>query len=283
MMQFYYSFLFMPCSVYFGDAFSYFTKTSEVPLVSIETPFCQAIISLQGGQLLQFRSYRQHDWLHCPKELSLKRHQAINAGIPLCLPWFGRHAQAGFPIHGYLREQLWQIEAIQCDKRQGIKLDLSYQHLANAQFPFNLTVKQSLYFHQSLQLNLALSNQSDRCLPLSFAWHSYWQTEKSSYLQGLQQHTYLDNQDELKRKLCKEPIQFNHAMDKVFEAASVEQSLYNPQFNLHFTADNCPTRIVWQPKAQSNFACVEHGFAFADSIELAAGETTHSSLTIKEF
>lgn len=273
----------MPCSIHFGDAFSYFTKVSEVPLISIETPFCQAIISLQGGQLLQFRSHRQHDWLYCPKELSLKRNQAIEAGIPLCLPWFGRHAQADFPIHGYLREKLWQIDAIHSDKRQGIQLDLSYQHLANAQFPFNFIVRQSFYFHQDLRLTLALSNQSECSLPLSFAWHSYWQTEKSSYLQGLQQHNYLDNQDGLKSKLCIEAIQFNHAMDKVFEAASPEQSLYNPQFNLHFTADNCPTRIVWQPEARANFACVEHGFAFADSIGLAAGETTYSSLIIKEF
>lgn len=265
-----------------GDAFSYFSQASDVPLLSVQTPHCQALISLQGAQLLQFRSQQGHQWLYCPNGLVLQQGRAIDAGIPLCLPWFGRHTQTNFPIHGYLRQQLWRLDAANYLANGAVQCEFSFHHQPSQQFPFELLVKHRIYLHQQLNLELECENLSTELLPLSFAWHSYWQTSQQSYLQGLEQHSFLDNRDKLQSKLCTGAILCDHAMDKVFEAANTVQTLYNPDFALQFSSQNCPTRIVWQPQANAGFSCIEHGFAFADSMVLNTGETAYSRLTIKE-
>src|SRR5690606_16135191 len=96
---------------------------------------CSAIIALQGAQLLQFTPRNRQPWLYLPATNDFREGVPVEGGIPLCLPWFGRHADPQLPIHGYLRQQLWQLDDVFA-AAEGITLQLRYQHLPTAMFPF---------------------------------------------------------------------------------------------------------------------------------------------------
>lgn len=269
-------------TINFGDTRCYFTNVNNTELITVETAFAYALISRQGAQLLQFQPKGKKPWLYCPSDLILQAGKPIDAGIPLCLPWFGRHQNTNYPIHGYLRNKLWQLESIEEQTDDVLLLIFSYHHQATEQFPFQFTATHTICCGQDLRLEMQIDNQSQTAMPLSFAWHSYWQSDTNSYITGLEQQHYLDYQDDLQNKLNQGSISCNQAMDFIFQAARQEQSLYTPHAHLQFTSQHCPTRIIWQPSEHCGFTCIEHGYAFADAIQLESRQTMTSNLFIKE-
>lgn len=254
-----------------------------LPLLHLESTACDAIISLQGAQLLQFTPKHSKPWLYLDNKNSFTAGDSIIGGIPLCLPWFGHHSNRDWPIHGYAQNNDWQLERIE-QEQQSIMLEFSYQHEATEQFPYRFLAKHSLRLGDDIQLSLSLENQSAETLPLSFAWHTYYKLDKSQHCQlnGLQQQFYLDNLQQLQRSQLQGAIAFTDAIDAVFEQAPETQILDTGLHQLHIDGEHCPSCIVWQPSSESPFACVERGFAFADSLQLAPKQYIRCSMHIKE-
>ncbi len=76
---------------------------------------CQAVIALQGAQLLEFK-HKSIDGnaviplLWMPPTAVFATGKAIRGGIPLCFPWFGPHVQdASLPQHGFARISDWLL------------------------------------------------------------------------------------------------------------------------------------------------------------------------------
>lgn len=260
-----------------------FASQHALTLLQLESSHCHAIISLQGAQLLQFTPKRAKPWLYIDPDNQFVPGDAIAGGIPLCLPWFGRHHQCDYPIHGYGQNVEWQL----CDitqQAQSICFDFSYQHEPTQQFPFRFLACHRICLGADIHLQLIVYNQSAQAFPLSFAWHSYFNLDKSKacQLNGLQQEFYLDNLQQLEVKQQTGRIDFSQAIDAVFEQAPTTQTLYTGQQQLLIEGEHCPTCIVWQPNGSSPFACVERGFAFDDSIQLAPNQGISCNMSIKE-
>ncbi|VEJ10108.1 D-hexose-6-phosphate mutarotase [Actinobacillus delphinicola] len=80
---------------------------NEIPMVEIHHPIGDALISLQGAQLLQWQPQGKDKsllWLSDIEPFQLGK--AIRGGIPICYPWFNN---AGTPAHGYARISLWEL------------------------------------------------------------------------------------------------------------------------------------------------------------------------------
>ena len=65
---------------------------SELEAIQVSNPFCEALISLQGAQVLKFFSKKHNKDLLWLSDLhQYQSCKAIRGGIPLCFPWFGGH------------------------------------------------------------------------------------------------------------------------------------------------------------------------------------------------
>ncbi len=83
-------------------------KKDELPVIVINHPKAKGAISLQGAHVLSWQPEGEKPILWLSPESNFKQGVAIRGGIPICWPWFGK---AGDPMHGFARNQLWQLIA----------------------------------------------------------------------------------------------------------------------------------------------------------------------------
>lgn len=269
------------------DSHHCFGSRQHLPLLKLETPLCSAIIAPQGAQLLQFtpkQTPQSTPWLWLPPDATFTPGEPVNGGIPLCLPWFGRHRNAEWPIHGYLRQQDWQLDSVQ-EQQQTVHLQFSYRHQASRYFPYAFDAIHHISLSDHIALSLELHNHDPQPVPFSWAWHSYFQVDDvpGTTLAGLDQQPFLDNLDNLQKRRQHGIIRFDQPIDAVFEQTQHAQQLSSGRQQRLIDGEHCPSCIVWQPgSAAGNFVCVERGGAFADRFILNRGERFCATMTIKE-
>ena len=255
------------------------------PLLRVDTPLCHALIAINGGQLLQFAPAGQQPWLWLPPGPAAGNSSRIAGGIPLCLPWFGRPANPALPIHGYVQDRPWQLEHADCSDGQAI-CQLRFDNPPGEPgCPQAFTVRQRFVLGDTLRIELQLDNTGDRPLSLSWAWHSYFRLDDAdARISGLQQLPYLDNLAGLQVKKHYADWPASQPCDAVFENTRQPQQLQQQGRQLTIRGDNCPTCIVWQPgiNNQQRFVCIERGRAFADQLQLAAGQRWQAGMTIEQ-
>jgi len=277
-------------------------KRDELDILVIKHDLFSAEIALQGAQLLSFKpAASQQDWLWLSPLASFQKHQAIRGGIPICLPWFGvNQAQPEKPKHGFVRNQLWQIDNITEDKH-GIQVEFSFAYTGQAMKPelFDTAFIASLKIHlgEHIRYQLTLENTSIQAAKFSFAFHSYFKIDDllATKVTGLNAKPFLDNTAGLQTKVLHGDISFEQEVDSVFEGCSQAQQLIAPAHRLRISASKCPSCIVWNPQQAlaanmpdvlahyQDFVCIERGNAFADSLELAAGESFSGEMLIEQY
>ena len=84
-----------------------------MPGLAFSHPDFSAVLSLYGGQLLDFIPAGGQPLLYLSPQAQLQPGKAIRGGIPLCWPWFGPHpTDSSRPQHGVARTALWTVNAV---------------------------------------------------------------------------------------------------------------------------------------------------------------------------
>lgn len=142
---------------------AYLTKleNSELDAIQISNPFCDALISLQGGQILQFFSKNQNKSLLWLSELAkFETGKAIRGGIPLCFPWFcGHPADANLPAHGFARNSLWSLVNIE-EHAAGHEVVLELSDSLDTRKYWDYAFKLHMHIHCGEQLKLEFKLQN---------------------------------------------------------------------------------------------------------------------------
>ncbi len=281
------------------DSRQLYGSAEPLPLIKIASPHCDAVIAIQGAQLLEFcpKDGQPLLWLS-PKAL-FSPGKAIRGGIPVCAPWFGVHtADATKPKHGFVRNHPWQVTHISEHEDDTVELSFQYRStpadLTLFPHPFQLTLKLTL--NECLKMSLAVQNLGDSIMPFSWALHSYFPIENlpEVRVKGLDNNDYLDAVEHFSRKLQQGDVAFNGEVDRVYESVGEQQIIAGlPTINI--TGTECPTAIIWNPGAAlagemadigiehyAEYICVERGAAFNNSWQIAPGHTTAATLTITD-
>src|SRR5690625_282935 len=66
-----------------------------LPLIQVKSPLCQAVIALQGAQILEFKNSAGTPLLWLSPQCRFNPGSALRGGIPLCLPWLRQHPTDG--------------------------------------------------------------------------------------------------------------------------------------------------------------------------------------------
>lgn len=278
---------------YYGE--SHDSKHS-LPLLLIDNDFCDAVISLQGAQVLSFQPKGAQPWLWLSPYTTFEPAQSIRGGIPVCLPWFGVNQQdPKKPKHGFVRNSLWELQQI--GENNGItQITLGFDYIGDKPdlFITAFSAQLMICLSNKLELTLTIHNRSSYVANFSWALHSYFTVNDltQTIVSGLEQQTYLDNTQNLSIQMQSGNVKFVGEVDNVYPATHQPQRIIT-HHKLTVTGNNCPSCIIWNPgedaaknipdikECYKDFICVERGCAFSDTIPINANESFSGTMLIE--
>ncbi len=273
----------------------------DLMLLNVSSPLCEAVISLQGAQVLSFKPKPANntkepagDLLWLSPLATLEHGTAIRGGVPVCAPWFGvNRRDSSLPKHGFVRNKPWKLVGATEKDHGECVIEFEYRPDANDKtvFAYNFLIQLQIVVSRQLEHKIRISNTGTTPLPLSWALHSYLAVNDidSVSVTGLEDERYLDATDHLSQQTQHGLLRFAGEVDRVYEGVRKQQQLLlDEQPALNILGSDCPTVITWNPgeslaarmadiqQGFRNFVCIERGAAFADELRLAPGKHTEA-------
>lgn len=267
----------------------------------ISNAFCDALVALQGAQILEFnvkyQSYTQALlWL---SELnSYQPAKAIRGGIPLCFPWFGGHAEEkSYPSHGFARNLEWALVDVVDIKESGHQLifELTDNALTRAYWDVAFRLQMQIECGTQLRLSLSLVNLDEKQIHYGFAWHSYFPVKiDEAAVYGLQGKAFIDQLDQHRHKIQhEEAIHFSEEIDRIYPLTQGSFQLRANHRTTLLINSHAQSAVIWNPwiektarladlKSESwrEFVCVESGQIASQQQYLEAGQSVEYTLEI---
>ncbi|BFM17506.1 D-hexose-6-phosphate mutarotase [Maricurvus nonylphenolicus] len=275
----------------------YHSKGPALPLLLINNAYCEAVVALQGAQLLEFTPHGSKPLLWLSPNANFIPGQAVRGGIPVCLPWFGvNQLDPEKPKHGFVRNRDWQLSRAETTAGGATQLTFlfTYAQLEPELFTFPFSVELVVTLSDAIGLQISTTNSGAAAMPFSWAFHSYHPVSNLSAvrIEGLESKRYLDNTRGLAAAIQDGAISFQGEVDRVYEnVASTQVIKSTPAISV--TGENCDSAIVWNPGADNaaamadigashhkQFVCLERGAALNNAWTLSPGEVRVSRLTI---
>jgi glucose-6-phosphate 1-epimerase len=271
------------------------SRGTGLPLLQVVTDECNAMIALQGAQLLAFQPLDKATLLWLSPNCDFTGGTALRGGIPVCLPWFGPHPQNPTkPKHGFARTQTWTLTTAQMLEDGNCELTFGLHSEPNALFDYHFDAQLCMTLGRTAKLGLSITNRDTRPFDCSWALHSYHPVDSlaNARVYGLSGKTYLDNLEGLTEKKQLGDVVFKGEVDRVFPGIDNPLSIGgSPEIKL--THYNCPSVIVWNPGAENaaaiadigagneqGYICVERGAVLDEKWHLSARETRSGWLEI---
>jgi len=273
------------------------SKGTGLPLISVETPNCKALIALQGAHLLSFCAAGGRPLLWLSPNCNFTPGVALRGGVPVCLPWFGPNPlDVQKPKHGFARNQDWELSDAKLLADGDVQLTFRFSSTANELFDFAFSAELVMTLGASIKLDISVSNADTANFDCSWALHSYHPVSSLSdvRVKGLAGRTYLDNLESHAVKIQQDDVSFPGAVDRVFPAIeNAVEILGSPHIEIHH--HNCPSVVVWNPGPvnaaniadigagnEQGYICVERGAVLSEKWKLNAGETRSAWIEIIE-
>ena len=281
-------------------------QRDELTLLRVSNTHADALIALQGAQVLEFCAKDKRPLLWLSELAEFKRGQSIRGGIPVCWPWFGdikRNPELvqrmtrgeNLPAHGLVRNQDWTLESI-TETADHTHITLSYSIWAATQteWPHNASVRLTISIGRNLRLQLTSRNDSPEPLTITQALHTYFPVSDSRQVKitGLEQTRYIDTLDGWREQTQSGSVEFSSETDRIYFGVPESIELVDRGWQRRIalrarpssSSTNSNSAIVWNPwieksKRLSQFAddawqrmvCIETANALSDSVALAAG------------
>jgi glucose-6-phosphate 1-epimerase len=270
---------------------------SGLPLIEVKTELCDAVISLQGAQLLNFLPAGGKELLWLSPNCDFTPGEALRGGIPLCLPWFGVNQEdPSKQKHGFARNHFWQLASARQLADGTVELEFLFLSDANHLFAYDFSAELRMTLGQSAKLELTINNTDTEDFNCSWAMHNYHAIESLApvKVKGLAERSYLNNLDNYASEVLAGDLQFNGPVDRVFPNINNSlQIIGNPSIEIEH--GNCPSVITWNPGAaaaaetadigigqEQFYICVERGAVLSEQWKLAAGSSQSAWLEFKQ-
>jgi len=259
----------------------------------IHNPHAQAVVALQGAQLLSFQPHGQPDWLYLSPRAVFAPGRPVRGGVPLCWPWFGPDPQGqGRPAHGFARQSLWSLRHAfdDTDGRTLLELELTDDDTTRALWPHPFRLRLEVRIGATLSLALTTRNTGDSHFTITQALHSYFAVDRldAARVHGLTGLGFIDQVPGANPKgpPADGPLAFDGRLDRVYPQAPSRLRLEGATGGAALVLDSegSRTAVVWNPgaalaatmpdlgpEAHAGFVCLETANAGDDVVTLSPG------------
>jgi len=276
-----------------SDTKKLYGSEEQFPLIIVDTPKCNAVISMYGGQILNFQATGKAPLLWLSPNAVFKTGKAIRGGIPICAPWFGNHPNFSLN-HGFARISLWEQDSIE-ELNNGdlvINLTLTENELSREYNYQQFTMQLQLTLGNNLTIKLSFENHSSEIQTCEWAMHSYLQVKncEEATVNGLVNHHYQDKTLNNECRVLTQPQSFIHEVDLSFDQGSLIQTIEGSSTTT-VSGHNCDSVILWNPGKEladkmpdiSNyhqFICVERGAINTNSWKIYPQNKSEATMVI---
>ncbi len=268
-----------------------------LPLLTVETSLCSAVISLQGAHLLEFKTTNGDPLLWLSPNCDFTAGTALRGGVPLCLPWFGvNQADPTKPKHGFARNQFWEFSGAREQADGSVELGFLFQSDANDLFAHDFSAEVRMTLGSSAKIELTINNTDTADFECSWAMHNYHRINSLAdvRVEGLSGRNYFDNFENYAEKNQSGNVSFSGPVDRVYPAIE-NPVLINGSPSIEITHHNCPSVVVWNPGTEAAakiadigagneqfYICVERGAVLGEKWHLPAGTRMSAWMEFKQ-
>lgn len=266
-----------------SDTKQRYGSEETLPLLIIDSPLCSAVISLYGGQILEFQAKNKQPLLWLSPLAIFQQGKAIRGGVPICAPWFGAYRgeqspNTTYPSHGFARTSIWQEHSIsaQDDDTIHVCLALLDNSVTNAIYPAQFRMEINFILSDTLSIEFSIANTGDKALKCEWALHSYFAIDDiaKTSIAGLENQEYVDSANDGKIECLTDALTFDGQVDRYFIKSTESQTIQNST-PVSVSGTNCNSVITWNPGAKlaanmadiseqyyAQFVCLERGAIF---------------------
>lgn len=259
----------------------------DFPILRIDTPLCQAEVSLYGAQVLQWTPTGQLPVIFMSPQAIFEQGKALRGGIPICWPWFGKNTEdASLPSHGVARTALWQLAQTEELEDGTVKLVLALPPTAELMPSGALIIE----LGKELLISL-LTLDVQRTMPFSAAMHTYFAVSdyETVAVTGLEECAFTEYADDATPH-CEDPLIPAGHIDRIYHPVPEQQeiTIHDPSWerSIRILRDGSASAVVWNPgeqlaagmkdlgaPASRGFLAVETAAVPAENLMLRCGET----------
>lgn len=270
--------------------------------ILIEQPEFTARIALWGGHLVSFIQASGEDVLFQSSNLGKEgRFGGQHMGVPVCWPWFAKHAKSDYPSHGVARYLRWRLDEASRYKDGDVKIVLklaSHKHpIIEDMWPHAFELSLVFRLGDGFRIDLFAANLSEEEVEVTEAFHSYFLVGDSQQVkvEGLDGLTYVDKLADDANVAQQGDVTPCVAMDRVYETQQ-KTYLVDPVLKrkLQISTKGCENIVLWNPgqeKAKDRadmeddeyqkFVCVEPANALTNRYTIQPGEVHQMRMKVK--
>ncbi|MBR2837749.1 MAG: hypothetical protein IKE55_03095 [Kiritimatiellae bacterium] len=144
--------------------------------VDVEGPCGRAVVDLQGGRILSWKTSAGEELLFMPRRTESAGGDWSHGGISVCWPWFGKKGDKASSIHGFARNRRFSVRRGGSPGTAGssVTLGLSLAAGENPDFPYAADLELSFRMTNRLEIAMRTRNTGDRPFPLSLGIQPYF-------------------------------------------------------------------------------------------------------------
>ncbi|MCC6682002.1 MAG: D-hexose-6-phosphate mutarotase [Phycisphaeraceae bacterium] len=254
----------------------------------ITTPACTGQLYLHGAHVTSWTPKAERSEASDPTDVlflsdvsQFRAGTAIRGGVPICLPWFGRHpSDPKAPIHGTVRLRAWDLHSTRLES-DAVSLTLTTRC-------DNLLVTFHASFGRQLAMTLTVTNQADAPAVITEALHTYFAVShpRKVYITGLQGTHYYSKVHDARFTEQNEQLHFDGETDRVYFNTEATCLLHDPTWHRRIVVAKTGSRstVVWNPGSErfknsedlggerwDRFVCIETANALDNAITIAPG------------
>jgi len=228
----------------------------NVSTININHYLGSAVISLYGGQVLNWQPKNQRPVFWLSEKAEFGTDKAIRGGVPLCWPWFGPYSKDGITggNHGFARQRNWQLTKLEMSQTE-VKLTLELcGENEHDLWLSKFKVQQQLIFSDCFEQQLIIENLTNEEIKHSIALHSYFAVSHPKYVtvNSLSDSFFddkisgkVEQRDDLKN--CIGPIDriYHSTTAQATKSQQIIDSHWQRSINVRST--NCQQWVLWNP------------------------------------
>lgn len=212
---------------------------NEIPVLVLNHPIGNALISLQGAQLFSWRPKNcEKDLLWLSEVDPFAMGNAIRGGIPICYPWFGGVQS---PAHGYARISLWQLSDYELNAE---KVQLEFCLFSEKNL---IEAKITMTFTQECEITFKHYGKE----PAQLALHSYFNLSQIENITLPNLPTQCFNAITQQQEIVPSPRTIDQHTDCIYSipSSTTSHKIVDKGYNrtIELTHHNASNVVLWNP------------------------------------